>query len=107
MAGEVTPFKYAVTLLVTVLALFQDQIFRVPDRYTLQNCVGRGAFGIVCSALQSHDGSESKVAIKKVPIREDNILEVKRFDFDIIDLPLYSPPRQARARGIPVETLQP
>eukprot|EP00994_Dinema_validum_P006586 NODE_496_length_1630_cov_89.496521_g356_i0.p1 GENE.NODE_496_length_1630_cov_89.496521_g356_i0~~NODE_496_length_1630_cov_89.496521_g356_i0.p1 ORF type:complete len:416 (-),score=111.77 NODE_496_length_1630_cov_89.496521_g356_i0:241-1488(-) len=59
--------------------LVQDQLFEVPERYELLHCIGRGAFGIVCSVkTRDAKGEEIKVAIKKVLIREDNILEVKR-----------------------------
>jgi serine/threonine protein kinase len=59
--------------------MVQDQLFEVPDRYELLHCIGRGAFGVVCSAkLKGKDGTEERVAIKKIMIREDNILEVKR-----------------------------
>ena len=54
----------------------QDQIFEIPERYELLGCVGKGAFGTVVSARTC----EGRVAIKKIIIREDNILEVKRFD---------------------------
>eukprot|EP01006_Ploeotia_vitrea_P043137 TRINITY_DN66693_c3_g1_i1.p1 TRINITY_DN66693_c3_g1~~TRINITY_DN66693_c3_g1_i1.p1 ORF type:complete len:416 (-),score=45.55 TRINITY_DN66693_c3_g1_i1:1540-2787(-) len=57
----------------------QNHIFEVPERYELLHCIGRGAFGVVCSArTKDASGEEFKVAIKKVIIREDNILEVKR-----------------------------
>eukprot|EP00906_Rhabdomonas_costata_P001631 RCo002664 len=52
----------------------QDQIFEIPERYELLGCIGKGAFGTVVSARSR----EGRVAIKKISIREDNILEVKR-----------------------------
>ena len=57
-----------------------DQLFEIPERYELVSCVGRGAFGIVASAktVDQSSGKQNMVAVKKIIIREDNILEVKR-----------------------------
>eukprot|EP01012_Entosiphon_sulcatum_P003164 TRINITY_DN10905_c1_g1_i1.p1 TRINITY_DN10905_c1_g1~~TRINITY_DN10905_c1_g1_i1.p1 ORF type:complete len:411 (-),score=118.62 TRINITY_DN10905_c1_g1_i1:329-1561(-) len=59
--------------------MIQDQVFEVPARYEVTQCIGKGAFGVVVSAnIKDADGEVEQVAIKKVIIREDNILEVKR-----------------------------
>ena len=59
-----------------------EQIFEIPERYELVSCVGKGAFGVVASAKIADESlGQQMLAIKKIIIREDNILEVKRYVF--------------------------
>eukprot|EP01006_Ploeotia_vitrea_P008562 TRINITY_DN20563_c0_g1_i1.p1 TRINITY_DN20563_c0_g1~~TRINITY_DN20563_c0_g1_i1.p1 ORF type:complete len:414 (-),score=16.82 TRINITY_DN20563_c0_g1_i1:1593-2834(-) len=97
--------------------LVHSHVFEIPERYEVVGCIGRGAFGVVCSAItRDENGEECKVAIKKIIIREDNILEVKRlvrevyllqhFDHDNIIrlLDIIEPPAPERFEEIYIVT---
>eukprot|EP01002_Notosolenus_urceolatus_P004765 NODE_2261_length_1165_cov_7.642473_g1874_i0.p1 GENE.NODE_2261_length_1165_cov_7.642473_g1874_i0~~NODE_2261_length_1165_cov_7.642473_g1874_i0.p1 ORF type:complete len:372 (+),score=60.83 NODE_2261_length_1165_cov_7.642473_g1874_i0:2-1117(+) len=57
--------------------LFGDT-FEVPERYSLRDLVGRGAFGVVCSATDRQSGDDdARVAIKRINLRPNN-LELRR-----------------------------
>eukprot|EP01089_Gocevia_fonbrunei_P011301 TRINITY_DN24507_c0_g1_i1.p1 TRINITY_DN24507_c0_g1~~TRINITY_DN24507_c0_g1_i1.p1 ORF type:complete len:101 (+),score=16.40 TRINITY_DN24507_c0_g1_i1:51-353(+) len=51
-------------------------IFDIPERYIPGKLIGQGAYGIVCSAIDTHDNNES-VAIKKIILRANEI-QLKR-----------------------------
>eukprot|EP01132_Coremiostelium_polycephalum_P005299 gene5299-6599_t len=50
--------------------------FTVPKRYSIVKCIGHGAYGIVCSAIDNLTGE--KVAIKKISKAFDNLKDTKR-----------------------------
>lgn len=75
-----------------------SHVFIVPKRYKLENLLGMGSYGVVCSATDNKTGN--KVAIKKIlqpmkycPILKRTIREIKLLNFmnqeniiDILDL---------------------
>lgn len=50
--------------------------FEVPNKYNLVKAVGYGAYGLVCSAVNTETGE--KVAIKKIPKVFDDLIDGKR-----------------------------
>ena len=53
-----------------------DTEFEVDKKYEYIKCIGRGAYGVVCSALNKETGE--KVAIKKVPNAFEDLIDAKR-----------------------------
>ncbi len=51
-------------------------LFEVPARYQLVRPIGKGAYGVVCSAVDRHTGEE--VAIKKIAGIVDNATDCRR-----------------------------
>lgn len=45
-------------------------------RYTVQEVIGRGSYGVVCAALDTHTGE--KVAIKKIQNVFENVADATR-----------------------------
>eukprot|EP00993_Chasmostoma_nieuportense_P001538 NODE_2410_length_1185_cov_48.139887_g2296_i0.p1 GENE.NODE_2410_length_1185_cov_48.139887_g2296_i0~~NODE_2410_length_1185_cov_48.139887_g2296_i0.p1 ORF type:complete len:364 (-),score=92.60 NODE_2410_length_1185_cov_48.139887_g2296_i0:87-1178(-) len=56
--------------------------FEVPSKYTLTKALGYGAFGLVCSAINTETGE--KVAIKKIPRVFDDLSDGKRILREIV-----------------------
>ena len=50
-------------------------------------CIGRGAYGVVCSALNKENGE--KVAIKKVPNAYEDLIDAKRIVREILLLKFF------------------
>lgn len=50
-------------------------------------CIGRGAYGVVCSALNKETGD--KVAIKKVPNAYEDLIDAKRIVREILLLKFF------------------
>lgn len=55
---------------------FGQQAMEVPSRYSVNKIIGRGAYGLVCSAVDTETGD--KVAIKKIPRVFDDLVDAKR-----------------------------
>ena len=50
-------------------------------------CIGRGAYGVVCSAINKETGD--KVAIKKVPNAYEDLIDAKRIVREILLLKFF------------------
>lgn len=61
---------------VTKTYFFGPQVMEVPTRYTVNKIIGRGAYGLVCSGLDTVTGE--RVAIKKVSNVFDDLVDAKR-----------------------------
>ena len=61
--------------------------FIVDKKYEYMKCIGRGAYGVVCSALNKETGE--KVAIKKVPNAYEDLIDAKRIVREILLLKFF------------------
>jgi len=61
--------------------------FVVDKKYEYIRCIGRGAYGVVCSALNKETGD--KVAIKKVPNAYEDLIDAKRIVREILLLKFF------------------
>jgi mitogen-activated protein kinase 1/3 len=61
--------------------------FVVDKKYEYIKCIGRGAYGVVCSALNKETGE--KVAIKKVPNAYEDLIDAKRIVREILLLKFF------------------
>jgi mitogen-activated protein kinase 1/3 len=61
--------------------------FVVDRKYEYMKCIGRGAYGVVCSALNKETGE--KVAIKKVPNAYEDLIDAKRIVREILLLKFF------------------
>lgn len=63
--------------------------------YTPIKAIGKGAYGVVCSAR--HEGSKEKVAIKKITNAFENLTDAKRTLREVIDRSNLTRPPQRRS----------
>ena len=57
---------------------FDDIMFMVDPRYQIRSRVGRGAQGVICSAIDLHSATRREIAIKKLPNALDEVMASKR-----------------------------